>query len=81
MITANECILTEEYKEFLENYIESIMNGCKEENQNCNYCIYRKDVSRHLDMEDYCSLNKKNICMIRMDIDCPLKKLENKSIQ
>lgn len=49
--------------------------------ENCNHCIYRKDVSRYLDIEDYCILNKKNICMIRIDMDCPLKELEGKSIQ
>lgn len=44
--------------------------------ENCNHCIYRKDVSRYLDMEDYCILNKKNTYMISMNIDCPLHELE-----
>jgi hypothetical protein len=48
--------------------------------ENCNHCIYRKDVSRYLDIEDYCILNKKNICVIAMDMDCPLP-LKNERIR
>ncbi len=51
----------------MDNYVDR-------EPENCNHCIYRKDVSRYLDIEDYCFLNKKSIYMIRMDIDCPLIK-------
>lgn len=36
---------------------------------NCNHCIYRVNVSRYLDMDDYCSLNMKCISKINMDID------------
>lgn len=42
--------------------------------KNCNHCIYREDVSRHLDLEDYCSLNMKRTGRIIMDKDCPLGK-------
>ncbi len=42
--------------------------------KNCNHCIYRKDVSRHLDMDDYCSLNRKRTGKIDMKTDCPLRK-------
>ena len=42
--------------------------------ENCNHCIYRENISRHLDMEDYCSLNRKRIGKIDMKTDCPLRK-------
>ncbi len=42
--------------------------------KNCNHCIYRIDVSRHLDMDDYCSLNRKRIGKIDIETDCPLRK-------
>lgn len=51
----------------MDNYVDR-------EPENCNHCIYRENVSRYLDIEDYCSLNKKSIYMIQMDIDCPLIK-------
>lgn len=44
------------------------------ERDNCNHCIYRKDVSRHFDLEDYCSLNMKHTSWIIIDDDCPLGK-------
>lgn len=49
---------------------------------NCNHCIYRVNVSRYLDMDDYCSLNMKCISKINMDIDCPLPlgRMEGKGI-
>ena len=48
--------------------------------QNCNHCIYRQNVSRYLDLEDYCSLNMKHTSKIVMDKDCPLGDEEDKKI-
>ena len=42
--------------------------------KNCNHCIYRKNVSRYLDLEDYCSRNMKHIRKINMETDCPLRR-------
>ena len=42
--------------------------------ENCNHCIYRKNVSRYLDLEDYCSRNMKHIRKINMETDCPLRR-------
>lgn len=42
--------------------------------KNCNHCIYRENVSRYLDLEDYCSRNMKHISKINMETDCPLRK-------
>lgn len=47
--------------------------------KNCNNCAFRKIMSKHWDLEDYCSLNKKSICKINMDEDCPLEELEDKN--
>lgn len=47
---------------------------------NCNYCTYKRSMSQHWDLEDYCFLNKKRISKIIMDKDCPLKELEDKDI-
>ncbi len=44
--------------------------------ENCNHCIFNQNVSKYLDVEDYCILSKKNICVVDMDRDCPLKDLE-----
>lgn len=41
--------------------------------RDCNHCIYRKDVSRHFDLDDYCSKNMKRTGEINIDTDCPLK--------
>ena len=41
--------------------------------KNCNHCIYRKNVSRYLDLEDYCSRNMKHTSKINMETDCPLR--------
>lgn len=41
--------------------------------KNCNHCIYRENVSRCLDLEDYCSKNMKNTSKINMETDCPLR--------
>lgn len=46
---------------------------------NCNHCIYRQDISRHWDLDDYCSLNKKSTSRIIMDEDCSLKEQEGKN--
>lgn len=42
--------------------------------ENCNHCIYRKNVSRYVDLEDYCSRNMKHTSKINMEIDCPLRR-------
>lgn len=42
--------------------------------KNCNHCIYQKNVSRYLDLEDYCSRNMKHIRKINMETDCPLRR-------
>ncbi len=42
--------------------------------KNCNHCIYRENVSRYLDLEDYCSRNRKHTSKINMETDCPLRK-------
>ena len=44
------------------------------EPENCNHCIYRENVSRNLDLEDYCSRNMKPTNKIDMDMDCPLRR-------
>lgn len=44
--------------------------------ENCNDCIFKQDISQYWDLEDHCYLNKKCICNINMDEDCPLKGLE-----
>ncbi len=46
--------------------------------ENCNHCIYRENVSRYLDLDDYCFLNKKSTSRIIIDKDCPLGELEEK---
>ena len=35
--------------------------------ENCNHCIYKKDVSRYFDLDDYCSKNMKNTSKINME--------------
>lgn len=42
--------------------------------KNCNHCIYRENVSRYLDLEDYCSKNMRQTSKINMETDCPLRK-------
>ena len=42
--------------------------------KNCNHCIYRENVSRYLDLEDYCSRNMKHTRKINMETDCPLRR-------
>lgn len=42
--------------------------------ENCNHCIYREDVSRCLDLDDYCTRIMKQTSRIIMDNDCPLRK-------
>ncbi len=42
--------------------------------KNCNHCIYRENVSRYLDLEDYCTRNMKHTSKINMETDCPLRK-------
>lgn len=48
--------------------------------ENCNHCIFNQNVSKYLDVEDYCVLNKKHTYRITMDIDCPLP-LKNERIR
>lgn len=58
---------------------ERFMKICMDKKpENCNHCIYRENVSRYLELEDYCSKNMKHMSKIIMDIDCPLRKLEGK---
>ena len=45
--------------------------------ENCNNCIFRQNMSQHLDMEDYCFLSKKNTSRVIMDQDCPLEGLSD----
>ena len=42
--------------------------------RNCNHCIYLENVSRHYDLDDYCSKIMKRIGRIDMEKDCPLRK-------
>ncbi len=42
--------------------------------ENCNHCIYRENVGRYFDLDDYCSKNMKHIRKIDMESDCPLRK-------
>ncbi len=42
--------------------------------KNCNHCIYRENVSRCLDLDDYCIRIMKQTSRIIMDRDCPLRK-------
>ncbi len=42
--------------------------------ENCNHCIYRENVSRYFDLEDYCSRNMKHTRKINMETDCPLRR-------
>lgn len=41
--------------------------------ENCNYCIYREEMSRHLDLDDYCTKNRKKTGKINIQTDCPLR--------
>lgn len=45
--------------------------------KSCNYCTYRRNLSRHWELEDYCSMIKKEISKINMEEDCPLKNKED----
>lgn len=51
----------------MENYVNAA-------GENCNHCTYKKNISRHWNMEDYCSLNRKRIGTINIGKDCPLGK-------
>lgn len=42
--------------------------------ENCNHCIYRENVSRYLDLDDYCRKNMKRTRKIDFERDCPLRK-------
>lgn len=42
--------------------------------ENCNHCIYRENVSRCLDLDDYCRKNMKRTGKIDFETDCPLRK-------
>lgn len=41
--------------------------------KDCNHCNYRDNLSRHWDVEDFCSLNQKKISKINIKQDCPLR--------
>lgn len=73
MITANESMLTEEQKGFIENYISGMIDGSKEEEPNRSPCIYRKDMGGRFDIGNYCSKDMKRKSKAGMDIDRPLK--------
>lgn len=45
--------------------------------ENCNYCIYREELSRYLDLDDYCIRIMKQTSRIIMDRDCPLRKYKD----
>lgn len=45
-----------------------------EKPENCNHCIYREEISRHFDLDDYCSKIMKRTGEINMGIDCPIRK-------
>lgn len=60
----------------MEGYFMGVYMDKKPEN--CNHCTYRENVSRYLDLEDYCSRNMKNTSRIIIDKDCPLRELEDK---
>lgn len=47
--------------------------------KNCNHCIYRENVSRYLDLEDYCIRNMKHTSKINMETDCPLRESKAQS--
>lgn len=46
--------------------------------KNCNYCVFRENMSQHWNLEDYCFLNKKKTSEVVLNEDCPLSKLEDK---
>ncbi len=41
--------------------------------ENCNHCIYREELSRYVDLDDYCTKNRKRTGKINMQTDCPLR--------
>ena len=40
--------------------------------KNCNKCAFKKIMSKHWDLEDYCLLNRKITSRIVIEKDCPL---------
>lgn len=42
--------------------------------ENCNHCIYWENVSRYLDIDDYCRKNMKRTVKIDFETDCLLRK-------
>lgn len=48
-----------------------------EVSENCNHCNYRDCLSKHWDIEDYCSFNKKKIGKINVEHDCPLRMMKS----
>lgn len=44
------------------------------EPMNCNHCIYREELSRYFDLDDYCAKNGKRTGKINIQTDCPLRK-------
>ena len=44
------------------------------EPRNCNHCIYRKELSRYFDRDDYCTKSMKGTGKINIQTDCPLRK-------
>ncbi len=41
--------------------------------ENCNHCIYREELSRYFDLDDYCTKSMKRTCRINIQTDCPLR--------
>lgn len=48
--------------------------------ENSNHCIFNQNASKYIDVEDYCILNKKKICINSVDKDCPLEELEDSNL-
>ena len=40
---------------------------------NCNHCIYREELNRYVDLDDYCTKSMKRTGKINIQKDCPLR--------
>lgn len=49
--------------------------------KNCNGCKFKRMVSKHWELEDYCILNNKSISRMDMKKDCPLWGKEGNYVQ
>lgn len=53
---------------------ECFMKICMDRKpENCSHCIYREELSRYFDLEDYCVKNGKRTGKINIQKDCPLR--------